>query len=79
MKRTTFPAMMIVAVLLAIFGRMALSQQDKYTVQTQNGLAFSEFRGYEDWQVVARFKKGESTCHTMPQVPTSGFRAGMPD
>jgi len=30
-----------------------MSAQDKYTVQVPNGLAFSEFRGYEDWQVVA--------------------------
>ena len=27
---------------------------------------------------VKRRKKGEYRCHTMPQVPTSGFRAGMP-
>jgi hypothetical protein len=27
--------------------------QDKDTVQVPNGLAFSEFRGYEDWQAVA--------------------------
>jgi hypothetical protein len=27
--------------------------QDKYTVKVPNGLEFSEFRGYEDWQVVA--------------------------
>jgi len=27
--------------------------QDKYTVKVPNGLAFSEFRGYEDWQTVA--------------------------
>jgi hypothetical protein len=27
--------------------------QDKYTVKVKDGLAFSEFRGYEDWQVVA--------------------------
>jgi hypothetical protein len=26
---------------------------DKYTVKVKNGLAFSEFKGYEDWQVVA--------------------------
>jgi len=32
---------------------MALAQQDKYTVNVPGGLAFSEFRGYEGWQVVA--------------------------
>ena len=32
---------------------VALSAQDKYTLSVPNGLAFSEFRGYEGWQVVA--------------------------
>jgi hypothetical protein len=38
---------------LAALGGMALAAQDKYTVQVPGGLAFSEFRGYEDWRVVA--------------------------
>ena len=42
-----------VAVLLAIFGSSAISAQDRYTVKVPNGLAFSEFRGYEDWPVIA--------------------------
>ncbi len=29
-----------------------IAAQDKYTVKAPNGLAFSEFRGYEDWQSV---------------------------
>jgi mono/diheme cytochrome c family protein len=29
------------------------SAQDKYTLKIPNGLAFSEFRGYEDWQTVS--------------------------
>lgn len=45
----------VIAVVLAVavLGGRAFSAPDKYTVQTPNGLAFSEFRGYEDWQVVA--------------------------
>jgi hypothetical protein len=43
----------IVVVLLAVLGGRAISAQDKYTVQVPNGLAFSEFRGYEGWQDVA--------------------------
>ncbi len=30
-----------------------MAQQNKDTVQVQNGLALSEFKGYEDWQSVA--------------------------
>ena len=43
----------IVALLLAAVGGMALAAQDKYAVQVPGGLAFSEFRGYEDWQTVS--------------------------
>ena len=32
---------------------LVFAAQDKYTVKVPGGLAFSEFRGYEDWQVVA--------------------------
>ena len=39
--------------MLAVLGGMALAQQDKYSFEGARGLAFSEFRGYEGWQVVA--------------------------
>jgi hypothetical protein len=32
---------------------MAISAQDKYTVRVPNGLAFSDFKGYEGWQVIS--------------------------
>jgi hypothetical protein len=42
------------AVLLGLVASgVALSAQDKYTVEVPNGLAFSEFRGYEGWQVIS--------------------------
>jgi len=34
-------------------GGMVLAAQDKYSLQVPDGLAFSDFRGYEDWQVVS--------------------------
>ena len=39
-------------VLIAV-GSWAGAAQDKYTLQLPNGLPFSDFRGYEHWQVVA--------------------------
>jgi len=38
---------------LAAMGGWAIAAQDKYTLKVPNGLAFAEFRGYEDWQSVA--------------------------
>ncbi len=40
-------------VALAVLGARAFSAQDKYTLRVPDGLAFSDFRGYENWQVVA--------------------------
>ena len=38
---------------LAVVGDRAFAAQDKYTVRVPNGLALSDFRGYDNWQVVA--------------------------
>ena len=53
MKRTPFPTIVIIALLLAVLGGMALAAQDRFTVKVPNGIAFSDFRGYENWQNVA--------------------------
>jgi hypothetical protein len=47
------PVSAIVIVLLAVLGSMAIAAQDRYTLKVPNGLAFSEFRGYENWRDVA--------------------------
>jgi len=47
----------IVAALVA-WGGSAISAQDKYTVTVPNGLAFAEFRGFEDWPTVAVSQSG---------------------
>jgi hypothetical protein len=47
------------ALALALFGGRAISAQDRYVVQVPNGLSFSEFRGYEDWNVVAVSQSGD--------------------
>ena len=48
---------------LAVLGSRTTSAQDtggaKYTVRVPNGLAFSEFRGYESWQTVS-ISQGET-------------------
>jgi hypothetical protein len=41
-----------VASLLAVVG-MAVAAQDRFTLKAPNGVAFSEFRGYDTWQAVA--------------------------
>src|ERR1700752_3924544 len=53
MTRIAASLIVILALMLAFFAGRAISAQDKYALQVPDGLAFSEFRGYEDWQVIA--------------------------
>jgi hypothetical protein len=53
MKSKNIPAIVIIVVLLAVLGSMALAAQDRFTLKAPNGVAFSEFRGYEKWQAVS--------------------------
>ena len=79
MKRTPFPTIVIVAVSVAVLGSLALAQQDKYSLTVPGGLAFSEFRGYETWQVVSISHDGDLLAVILAN-PTmiDAYRAGVP-
>ena len=56
------------------------AQQDKYTLQLPpNGLKFSDFRGYENWQVVA-VSQTDDLLKVMVANPTmmDAYSAGIP-
>src|SRR5262245_14601769 len=57
----------------------AIAAQDKYTLQVPNGLAFSDFKGYEDWQVVA-VSQTDALLKVMVANPTmiAAYKAGIP-
>ena len=74
-------AVLAFVVVLAVLGGKAISAQDKYTVQVPNGLAFSEFRGYEDWQVVAVSHTEDPAVikvEVANPVMIDAYRAGIP-
>jgi hypothetical protein len=52
MTRTPSSMILIIAVMLAVFGGMAIAAQDRYTLKLGK-LSFSDFRGYENWKDVA--------------------------
>jgi Cytochrome P460 len=55
MKATLSGAAVIVALVLVVLagrGSLAQDKQDKYSLRVPGGLAFSEIKGYEQWQVV---------------------------
>ena len=52
-------AAVAIVVLPSVLAGMALAAQDRYSLQVPGGLAFADFRGYEDWQVVAVSHNGD--------------------
>ena len=69
----------VVVTVVAALGGMTLAAQDKYTVQVPNGLAFSEFRGYEDWQFVSVSQNGGMLAAILANpVMFAAFQAGAP-
>ena len=67
------------AITLAVLGGRALSAQDKYALQVPNGLAFSEFRGYEDWAVVALSENGGKIAVILGNPALiDAYKAGIP-
>ena len=83
MKSTTMWTILVITMLLVVLGSLAfsaLSAQDKYTVKVPNGLAFSEFRSYEDLQLVSISHNGEVYAAILANpVMIDAFQAGIPD
>ena len=88
MKSKRIPAVVIIVVslavsVLAVLGRSATSAQDtgqaKYTVRVPNGLAFSEFRGYEGWQTVSVSENGGLINVILANPLTiNAYKSGIP-
>src|SRR3979411_3562302 len=56
MKGRSMLIVAAMALVLAILSGVAISAQDKYTLRVPDGLAFSDFKGYEDWQLISSAK-----------------------
>ena len=78
-KSKTARSMAAVAVVLGAAGGIALAAQDKYSVQVPNGLKFSEFKGYEEWQTVA-VSHPDDKLNVIVGNPAmiKAYRAGIP-
>jgi len=81
MKGKTIRVTLIVGVFLSVLVALALAAQDRYTLKVPNGLAFSDFRGYEDWQVVAPSQTDASKVIRVilaNPVMMKAYREGVP-
>ena len=73
MKRKGMLAIAMITGILALVGDWAISQ-DKYSLKVPNGLAFSELKGYEAWQVIAISHSGNVMAATLGNPTPYGHR-----
>jgi Cytochrome P460 len=79
MNSGNIPLIAIVAASLAVLGGIALAAQDRYSLQVPGGLAFSEFRGYEDWQVISVSHNGDKVALIVGNpAMIDAYKAGIP-
>jgi hypothetical protein len=79
MKCKGMGRVVIVAALVSALGGGTVAAQDKYTVKVPGGLAFSEFRGYESWEVVSISQNGGLLAAILANpVMINAYRAGVP-
>jgi len=88
MKSSRIAAVMVVAVslaisVLAVLGGRAVFAQDagqaKYSVRVPNGLAFSEFKGYESWQTISISQSEKLLAVTLGNpVMIKAYQSGIP-
>jgi hypothetical protein len=64
---------------LAALGGAAICAQDKYSLKTPDGVAFSDFKGYEDWAVVSSARTDE-VLKVIVANPAmiEAYKAGIP-
>ena len=79
MKRKSKLTIATATALLAVLGGAAVYAQDKYALKSPDGIAFSDFKGYEDWAVVSSARTDE-VLKVIVANPTmiKAYKAGIP-
>jgi len=79
MTRKSKLAMATATAMLVVLGAVALYAQDKYSLKSPSGIAFSDFRGYEDWAVVSSARTDEVLKVIVANpIMIQAYRAGVP-
>jgi Cytochrome P460 len=69
----------IVTALVSALGGSAVSAQDRYTVKVPGGLAFSEFKGYENWEFLSLSQSGKIVAAILANpVMIEAYKKGIP-
>src|ERR1700757_1613918 len=81
MRRKIMLVSVTIPATLAVLACQAASspQDPKYSLQIPNGLAFSEFEGYESWQTIAVSHNGDKLAAILGNpVMINAYKAGIP-
>jgi hypothetical protein len=78
MKRKSLVRIAMATAMLTALGT-AVDAQDKYALQSPSGIAFADFRGYEDWAVVSSART-EEVLKVIVANPAmiEAYKAGVP-
>ena len=69
----------MIGITCSVLVALAAATQDKYTVKVPGGLSFSEFRGYEGWQVISISHNGELFAVILGNpAMIDAYKAGVP-
>ena len=79
MKRKSKLTIAIATTVIAVLVATAVYAQDKYSLKSPSGIAFSDFRGYEDWAVVSSARTDE-VLKVIVANPSmiKAYKAGIP-
>jgi Cytochrome P460 len=79
MKRNSKLTIATATAVLAVLGSAASYAQDKYSLKSPSGIAFSDFKGYEDWSVVSSARTDE-ILKVIVANPTmiNAYKVGIP-
>jgi hypothetical protein len=74
-----FTVVVTAVAVLAVLVATAVYAQDKYSLKSPSGIAFSDFKGYEDWAVVSSARTDE-VLKVIVGNPTmiTAYKAGAP-
>jgi hypothetical protein len=78
MKKSTSIAVSIWVSMAVAAAAAEMSAQDKYTVKVPDGLAFSDFKGYEGWQTISVSNGGKLAVILGNPAMIDAYKAGSP-
>jgi hypothetical protein len=78
-RKKKLAGMAIAATLAVLATATGLTAQDRYTVKVPGGLAFSEFKGYETWQVINVSQSAHAAAVILGNpILIAAYQAGIP-